>query len=93
MPSASEAPFIAVRGLTIAYGSFVLMKDIDFVIQKGDVFVIMGGSGCGKTTLMRAMIGLKAPARGELLYGDADFWDTDEATRAGVSVISDEPVP
>jgi phospholipid/cholesterol/gamma-HCH transport system ATP-binding protein len=84
MPSASEAPFIAVRGLTIAYGSFVLMKDIDFVIQKGDVFVIMGGSGCGKTTLMRAMVGLKAPARGEVRYGDASFWATDERARANL---------
>ncbi len=84
MPSASEAPFIAVHGLTIAYGSFVLMRDIDFRIRKGDVFVIMGGSGCGKTTLMRAMIGLKAPAKGEVLYGGASFWGTDEATRAGL---------
>ncbi len=83
MPSASEAgPFITVRGLTIAYGSFVLMKDIEFTIQKGDVFVIMGGSGCGKTTLMRAMIGLKAPAEGEVLYGGASFWDTDEQARS-----------
>ncbi len=84
MPSVSEAPFIAVRGLTIAYGSFVLMRDIDFRIQKGDVFVIMGGSGCGKTTLMRAMVGLKAPAKGEVLYGEASFWGADEAARAGL---------
>ena len=86
MPSASEAPepFIAVRGLTIAYGSFVLMRDIDFAIRKGDVFVIMGGSGCGKTTLMRAMIGLKAPARGEVLYGGTSFWSTDDAVRGSL---------
>ncbi len=86
MPSASERPepYIAVRGLTIAYGSFVLMHDIDFTIEKGDVFVIMGGSGCGKTTLMRAMIGLKAPAKGEVTYGGTSFWSTDDAARGSL---------
>ena len=39
---------ITVRDLTMAYGSFVLMRDLNFTVQRGDVFVIMGGSGCGK---------------------------------------------
>ena len=78
---AKGAPLIHIEGLTIAYGSFVLMHAIECVINKGDVFVIMGGSGCGKTTLMRAMIGLKAPAKGRVLYGETSFWDADEATR------------
>ncbi len=75
-------PAIRIENLTIAYGDFVLMHDIDCTIQKGDVFVIMGGSGCGKTTLMRAMVGLKAPAKGRVLYGETSFWEADEATRA-----------
>ena len=78
---AKGAPLIHIEGLTIAYGSFVLMHSIECVINKGDVFVIMGGSGCGKTTLMRAMIGLKAPAKGRVLYGKTSFWDANEATR------------
>lgn len=78
---AKGASLIHVEGLTIAYGSFVLMHGIECVINKGDIFVIMGGSGCGKTTLMRAMIGLKAPAKGRVLYGKTSFWDADEATR------------
>jgi len=78
---ATGRPFIHIEDLTIAYGSFVLMHDIDCVINKGDVFVIMGGSGCGKTTLMRAMIGLKAPAQGRVVYGETSFWDVDDATR------------
>jgi phospholipid/cholesterol/gamma-HCH transport system ATP-binding protein len=72
---------IRIEQLTIAYGSFVLMHDIDVVIREGDVFVIMGGSGCGKTTLMRAMIGLKAPAKGRVLYGGRSFWDTESEQR------------
>jgi phospholipid/cholesterol/gamma-HCH transport system ATP-binding protein len=85
-PAAAPAAEIAIRieNLTIAYGDFVLMHDIDYSIQKGDVFVIMGGSGCGKTTLMRAMVGLKAPAKGRVLYGETSFWEADEATRAAL---------
>jgi phospholipid/cholesterol/gamma-HCH transport system ATP-binding protein len=97
MPSASDpkpaavpaaqratAPEVAIRieDLTIAYGDFVLMHDINCTIEKGDVFIIMGGSGCGKTTLMRAMIGLKAPAKGRVLYGETSFWEAEEETRA-----------
>ncbi|HEX5796053.1 MAG TPA: ATP-binding cassette domain-containing protein [Geminicoccaceae bacterium] len=77
---ATEA-HITVRDLTIAYGSFVLLRGIDFVVRRGDVFTIMGGSGCGKTTLMRAMIGLKAPAAGAVLYGETSFWDAPPEVR------------
>jgi phospholipid/cholesterol/gamma-HCH transport system ATP-binding protein len=71
-----EAHIIA-RDLTMAYGDFVVMQDLNFTIGRGDIFIIMGGSGCGKSTLMRHLIGLKAPARGEVLYGDMSFWDAD----------------
>ena len=43
---------ITVRDLTMAYGDFVLMRDLTFTINRGDVFIIMGGSGCGKSTMM-----------------------------------------
>ena len=79
-PAAAEA-HIAVTDLAIGYGSFVLMRDVDFAIRRGDVFAIMGGSGCGKTTLLRAMVGLKAPAAGDVLYDGESFWDADPAER------------
>ena len=68
---------ITVRDLTMAYGSFVLQRDLNFTVERGDIFVIMGGSGCGKSTLLRHLIGLKAPARGQVLYGGEDFWRLD----------------
>jgi phospholipid/cholesterol/gamma-HCH transport system ATP-binding protein len=64
---------IRVRELTMAYGDFVIMRDLNFDIGKGDIFIIMGGSGSGKSTLLRHMIGLKEPARGEIFYGDKSF--------------------
>ena len=64
----SSEPHVTVHNLTMAYGSFVLMRDLTFTINKGDVFIIMGGSGCGKSTLMKILVGLKSPAKGKVLY-------------------------
>jgi phospholipid/cholesterol/gamma-HCH transport system ATP-binding protein len=61
----------------MAYGSFVVMRDLNFTINRGDIFIIMGGSGCGKSTLMKIMVGLKSPATGEVFYGDVNFWDAE----------------
>ncbi len=85
MPSDSERaatpPRIAVKDLTLAYGDFVVQRDLNFTVAPGEIFVIMGGSGCGKTTLLRHMIGLQRPARGEVLYDGRSFWGADEETR------------
>jgi phospholipid/cholesterol/gamma-HCH transport system ATP-binding protein len=69
----NAAPHIIVKDLTMAYGTFVLMRDINFTVQHGDIFIIMGGSGCGKSTLLRHLIGLKEPATGEIFYEDFNF--------------------
>jgi phospholipid/cholesterol/gamma-HCH transport system ATP-binding protein len=74
-------PHITVRNLTMAYGSFVLMRDISFAVRRGDVFIIMGGSGSGKSTLLRHMIGLKEPATGEIVYAGESFTRADASTR------------
>ena len=60
-PKRNEAHII-VQDLTMAYGSFVVQRDLTFTVNRGDIFIIMGGSGCGKSTLLRHMIGLKAPS-------------------------------
>ena len=44
-------PHIKVQDLTMAFGSFVVQRDLTFTINRGDIFIIMGGSGCGKSTL------------------------------------------
>jgi phospholipid/cholesterol/gamma-HCH transport system ATP-binding protein len=64
---------IAVRGLTMAFGDFVVMHDLDFTVKRGSIFFIMGGSGCGKSTLLRHMIGLNEPAKGEVWYDGVNF--------------------
>ena len=64
---------ITVRGLTMAFGDFVVMRDLDFTVKRGSIFFIMGGSGCGKSTLLRHMIGLNEPAKGEVWYDGVNF--------------------
>ncbi len=75
---------IEVRGLDIGYGSFVLMRDLNFTVNRGDIFIIMGGSGCGKSTLLKALVGLKEPLRGQVKYGEMSFWDADPSERERV---------
>ena len=65
----------------MAYGSFVLMRDLNFTINHGDVFIIMGGSGSGKSTLLRHLIGLNEAAQGEIFYGSENFTKGDPAKR------------
>src|SRR5208282_4832047 len=72
---------IEIRDLTMAYGSFVVMRNINVKIKRGEVFIIMGGSGCGKSTLLRHMIGLKQPAKGDVYYDGVAFWQSDDDAR------------
>jgi len=64
---------ITVRDLTLAYGKLVVLRDLDFRIERGKVFVLMGGSGCGKSTVLRALVGLLEPASGDISYGTTNF--------------------
>ena len=75
-PSKKET-CIRADNLTLAYGSFVIQRNLSFTVNRGDIFIIMGGSGCGKSTLLRHLVGLHEPANGRVLYGDTSFWDSD----------------
>ena len=60
----TSTPIIEARDLTVGYGSYVVQKDLNFTINRQDVFIIMGPSGCGKTTLLRLISRLEKPTRG-----------------------------
>ena len=63
-----DTPYISVRDLSIGYGERVVQRDLNFDIHKNDIFFVIGGSGCGKTTLLKHMVGLIPPSKGEVLY-------------------------
>lgn len=68
----------------MSYGSLIVMKDLSFKVCRGEIFVIMGGSGSGKSTLLKHLIGLRAPAKGSILFEGEDFLEADEVTRKGI---------
>ena len=74
-------PIIQVSRLDMGYGDFVLMRDLNFTVNRSDIFIIMGGSGCGKSTLLKILVGLKEPLRGQVLYGDVNFWEAERSER------------
>jgi phospholipid/cholesterol/gamma-HCH transport system ATP-binding protein len=78
-----EVPAIEVRDLTMAYGDRVVMSDISFTVGHGEIFVIMGGSGSGKSTVLKHLTGLRTPASGTILFeGEALSTNDDDARRA-----------
>ena len=80
----TESNIIEVRGLTAAYGDFVLLDKISFDVRRGEVFVIIGGSGCGKSTLMKHLIGLIPPAAGEILIDGQNISTAAGTKKAGL---------
>jgi len=80
-PVTSTSAQIAIRDLTMAYGSFVVQRNLDFDIRHGEIFVIVGDSGCGKSTLLRHMIGLQSPAKGDVLYSGRSLWHAEPDER------------
>jgi phospholipid/cholesterol/gamma-HCH transport system ATP-binding protein len=62
----SPAPLVDIDNVTFAYDRRTILKGISLSIPKGKVVAIMGGSGCGKTTLLRLISGQIKPSRGEV---------------------------
>jgi len=66
-------PVIQVRGLKAVYGDETILENVSFDVNRGEVFVILGGSGCGKSTLLKHLIGLNEPAAGTVLIDGSDI--------------------
>jgi phospholipid/cholesterol/gamma-HCH transport system ATP-binding protein len=77
MPESSEK-IIQVKDLTGGYGETVILKDITFDVHQGEVFIILGGSGCGKSTMMKFMIGLEKPFSGQIVVDGIDVVTANE---------------
>ncbi len=71
--SNGSEPIIRVEGFTAAYGANVVIDDISFDVLRGEIFAILGGSGCGKSTMLKHMIGLFEPTGGRILINDTDL--------------------
>ena len=61
-------PFLQVAGLSVRFGRQQVLRDISIDLGVGDTLVVLGESGCGKTVLLKSMIGLVKPAAGDVLF-------------------------
>ncbi|MGB7362856.1 MAG: ABC transporter ATP-binding protein [Rhodococcus sp. (in: high G+C Gram-positive bacteria)] len=66
---------VAVHDLELAYGDFVAIKSLDLIIPDGESVVLLGQSGCGKTSTMRCIAGLEMPTGGTISIGDRTVFD------------------
>ena len=69
----SKAVQIDVKDLTVGYGDYVLLHDANYQVNKGDIFIIMGGSGCGKSSMLRVLTGLLPPIKGKVVISGVDI--------------------
>ena len=77
-------PVIEVQGLDLGYEDFPVLSNLEFNVNKGDIFIVMGISGCGKSTLLKSLIGLKEPAKGKILYYEKSFWEEEEEEKQNI---------
>jgi len=66
---------IDVRNLSVGYGQNVLLQNLNFSVNEGEIFVILGGSGCGKSSLLKNLFGLYEPLAGNVLIEGQDITD------------------
>jgi len=66
-------PFISIQGVTKRFGDFTAVNDVSLDIYRGELFCLLGGSGCGKTTLLRMLAGFEMPTMGKILLDGQDM--------------------
>ena len=72
---------IEVKGLECGFDDQVILTDVSFTVRPAEIFFIIGGSGCGKTTLLRNLVGLNRPLKGEVRFDGQPFSEADPASR------------
>jgi len=68
-----DGPIVRIEGLTKRFGPIVAVDRVDLEIARGELFALLGGSGCGKTTLLRMLAGFETPDEGRLFIDGQDM--------------------
>jgi len=71
--AASLSPFIRIENVSKSFGSFKAVDSVSLDIVKGEIFALLGGSGCGKTTLLRMLAGFETPTSGKIYIDGQDM--------------------
>jgi putrescine transport system ATP-binding protein len=78
--AAQAAPFLRIEGVSKRFGQIEAVRDVSLTIERGEIFALLGGSGCGKTTLLRMLAGFEEPTSGRIVLDGQDMagvppWD------------------
>lgn len=68
MPASNLPNVLEIRSLHVRFGSQTVLRNVDFTVPKGQTLAIIGESGCGKTVMLKTLLGLVKPAQGEVLF-------------------------
>ena len=68
-----DKPLLEIRGVSKKFGDFIAVNNVDLDIYQGELFCLLGGSGCGKTTLLRMLAGFEKPSSGQILIDGQDM--------------------
>ncbi len=72
-PKDLSKEYVRIEGVTKKFGDFVAVDNVSLTIYKGEIFCLLGGSGCGKTTLLRMLAGFEAPTSGKISIDGQDM--------------------
>ena len=73
-----KAPTVEIKHFKMTFGNKTVIKDLSFEVKRGEIFGLLGSNGCGKTTTMRALLGLYQPTDGELLIDGKPYTPNNE---------------
>ena len=68
-----EDPFLRIEGVSKSFGTFKAVDSVTLTVGKGEIFSLLGGSGCGKTTLLRMLAGFEEPTAGRIFLDGRDM--------------------
>ncbi len=89
--SENDGPVIRVEQVKAGYGDHVVLDDISFEVRRGEIFAILGGSGSGKSTILKHLIGLQRPLAGQIVIQGVDLAQANDAEmktiRKGLGVL------
>jgi putrescine transport system ATP-binding protein len=69
----TDKALVRIEGVSKSFGTFQAVKDVSLTIRKGEIFALLGGSGCGKTTLLRMLAGFEDPTAGRIFLDGQDM--------------------
>src|SRR3981189_3194944 len=82
MTAVSE-PLVRIEGVTKRFDGVARVDEVSRTIERGELFSLLGGSGCGKTTLLRMLAGFERPDAGRIVLDGADISDVPPYRRPG----------